>query len=255
MGNTAKFMLVGILVLVIVIAVIWDRQSDDLKQMAAFSQRDVRRPAGTGKLRPILSVTEPRVNGVLEGRPLTAQEKAAVQELRNVKEQFQQSQEPTVAASAPLPAQSADAVQRPESPSAPPVPKARYYTVQKYETLWDIAHKVYGSALSWKPLWEANKEICPDPKMLKPGQRIVLPELKKKAAVRRPATGGTAPARGGPQHYIVRKGDYLGKISQRFYGTWKEWRRILDANNLESAKSLREGMELVIPLDTGRRNR
>ena len=53
MGNTAKFMLVGVLAMVIVIAVIWDRASDDLTRTAAVGNgvgetADVPSPTLTG---------------------------------------------------------------------------------------------------------------------------------------------------------------------------------------------------------------
>lgn len=50
--------------------------------------------------------------------------------------------------------------------------------------------------------------------------------------------------------YVVRKGDTLQKISKRFYGTTKKWRKIYNANRNILAKGpdkVQIGMKLVIP--------
>lgn len=48
------------------------------------------------------------------------------------------------------------------------------YTVEKGDTLWDIAERHYGDGSRWKDILEANPEI-EDPKMIREGQEIVLP--------------------------------------------------------------------------------
>jgi len=56
-------------------------------------------------------------------------------------------------------------------------------------------------------------------------------------------------ATGGGQTYIVRPGDTLGKISQRFYGNTRDYMRIYEANRdrLRSPSSVEVGQELIIP--------
>ncbi len=56
-----------------------------------------------------------------------------------------------------------------------------------------------------------------------------------------PSSGGTT--------YVVRAGDTLGKISQRFYGNTRDYLRIYDANRdrLSSPSSIEVGQELIIP--------
>ena len=53
--------------------------------------------------------------------------------------------------------------------------------------------------------------------------------------------------------YTVQKGDTLSKISLKFYGTSKKWKKILDANRekLGQNQVLRAGMVVVIPDDNG----
>lgn len=51
------------------------------------------------------------------------------------------------------------------------------------------------------------------------------------------------------QMYTVERGDNLGKISAKFYGTSRKWRRIYEANrsSLRSPDRLYQGQRLVIP--------
>jgi len=50
--------------------------------------------------------------------------------------------------------------------------------------------------------------------------------------------------------YVVRKGDTLQKISRKFYGTTRKWRRLYEANRdvlTQGPDKLQVGMRLVIP--------
>jgi nucleoid-associated protein YgaU len=52
------------------------------------------------------------------------------------------------------------------------------------------------------------------------------------------------------QTYTVRKGDTLQKISQRFYGTTRQWRKIYEANRRTlkgNPEKIYPGMKLTIP--------
>lgn len=54
-----------------------------------------------------------------------------------------------------------------------------------------------------------------------------------------------------PRTYTVQKGDTLSHIAKLFFGDARKWRVILSANNLKSANTLRVGMVLTIPQQTG----
>jgi LysM repeat protein len=51
--------------------------------------------------------------------------------------------------------------------------------------------------------------------------------------------------------YVVEKGDTLQKISNKFFGTTKKWKKIYEANRniLKSPDKIRPGQRLVIPRD------
>jgi len=53
------------------------------------------------------------------------------------------------------------------------------------------------------------------------------------------------------ESYVVKKGDTLQKISEKFYGTTKKWKNIYDANRhvLKSPDRIRPGQKLIIPAE------
>ncbi len=75
-------------------------------------------------------------------------------------------------------------------------------------------------------------------------QPVSLPRFTERSEstgdFERPAGGRT---------YVVRRGDTLGKISQRFYGTTRNYMRIYEANrdSMSSPSDLEVGQQLIIP--------
>jgi len=49
------------------------------------------------------------------------------------------------------------------------------YTIQKGDTLWDIAEREYGGGHRWKHLYEFNKDRIKNPNKLRAGQKILIP--------------------------------------------------------------------------------
>lgn len=59
-------------------------------------------------------------------------------------------------------------------------PSGRVYLVQRGDSFYSIARKMLGDATRWKELLERNRKLVKnDPKRLRPGMRITLPEAKK----------------------------------------------------------------------------
>jgi nucleoid-associated protein YgaU len=71
------------------------------------------------------------------------------------------------------------------------------------------------------------------------------------AQQRAPAMTAGASVSGGQNQrtYIVKAGDTLSKISQQFYGSAEQYRKIFDANRgiLRDPNTIRPGQELAIP--------
>ena len=67
------------------------------------------------------------------------------------------------------------------APAAPPTPAPapaaeRYHEVVSGDTLGHIAQKYYGKASAYMKIFEANRDILDDPNLIKPGQRLRIPE-------------------------------------------------------------------------------
>ncbi len=58
---------------------------------------------------------------------------------------------------------------------ASPEPEAKLYTVQKGDSLSKIAKEVYGDAMKYPVIFEANKPMLTDPNLIYPGQVLRIP--------------------------------------------------------------------------------
>jgi len=50
------------------------------------------------------------------------------------------------------------------------------YTVQKGDTLSEIAKRYYGNAARWRVIYEANRDLIKDPDLIYPGQTFRIPD-------------------------------------------------------------------------------
>lgn len=160
--------------------------------------------------------------------------------------------EPRRGSSIQVPGASAPAVKAPPAAAAASAEVklpagTRSYRVRERDSLTKIARKEYGSEAHWR--WLAEVNGIKNPGQLKIGDLIQLPPRPAGAA---PASGAavpavaTPPAAAGTKH-LVKKGETIGEISQRYYGTSKEWKRILEANGIKRAEDLKAGQNLLIP--------
>lgn len=58
-------------------------------------------------------------------------------------------------------------------------PEARFYTVEKGDYLSKISKKMYGDAMKYNVIFEANKPMLTDPDKIYPGQVLRIPHLDK----------------------------------------------------------------------------
>ncbi|MFW5845933.1 MAG: LysM peptidoglycan-binding domain-containing protein [Planctomycetota bacterium] len=124
----------------------------------------------------------------------------------------------------------------------------RSYTVRKGDSFYIIAQRELGDATRWREIQDLNDM---DPYDLMAGQTIRLPERGSRAldgAIARAAADAEADdlPRGARLH-VVGKGEVLGAISQRYYGTARRWRDIAEANDISDPADLKAGQKLIIP--------
>jgi nucleoid-associated protein YgaU len=69
-------------------------------------------------------------------------------------------------------------VSKPAAAAPPPAPVAaeRLYEVVSGDTLSKIAQKYYGKASAYMKIFEANRDILSNPDLIKPGQKLRIPE-------------------------------------------------------------------------------
>jgi nucleoid-associated protein YgaU len=60
-----------------------------------------------------------------------------------------------------------------------PEPEATFYTVEKGDSLSKIAKAIYGDAMKYPMIFEANKPMLTDPNLIYPGQVLRIPAIKK----------------------------------------------------------------------------
>jgi nucleoid-associated protein YgaU len=56
-------------------------------------------------------------------------------------------------------------------------PEAKFYTVQRGDTLSKIAREQYGDASKYPTIFEANRPMLKDPDKIYPGQKLRIPPL------------------------------------------------------------------------------
>jgi LysM repeat protein len=61
------------------------------------------------------------------------------------------------------------------APAAAAPPPARTYTVEKGDTLSEIAKKFYGKASEYPKIFAANRDQLSDPDKIRPGQTLKIP--------------------------------------------------------------------------------
>ena len=146
----------------------------------------------------------------------------------------------------------------------PPVQKAIVHYVGKEETLSDISRKYYQTAGDWKAIYEANRSVIPNPNLLRPGVRLVIPPkpgTPSAAMAQQPVDSGTSirivaerpakPTTAAPatKSYTVQSGDTLSSIADKFTGSANNWQKIYAANkgSIKDPNRLSQGTVLQIP--------
>jgi nucleoid-associated protein YgaU len=100
------------------------------------------------------------------------------------------------------------------------------YKVEKGDTLWSIAEKLFKSGYNFIDIAEANS--LTNPNAIEVGQDLVIPQaaVKKITVEDNTAMTGTIES----DTYITVAGDYLWNIALKAYGDGFAWTKIYEAN-------------------------
>lgn len=114
------------------------------------------------------------------------------------------------------------------------------YSVLPGDNLWKIAVKFYGSGNYWMKIYNDNRTMIKNPGRIYTGQQLLIHLMEEKETETEEIEG---------EVYIIRSGDSLWKVAQRFYGDGKLWRKIYQANRdtVLNPGRLRAGQKLLIP--------
>lgn len=99
---------------------------------------------------------------------------------------------------------------------------ASHYTVQKGDSLWNIAKNNLGDGTKWQEIYQLNQNsIGQNPDLIYPGTDIQLPGASPEIA-----NGGTTTM----TNYTVKPGDNLWDISEEVLGKGSRWGELYQAN-------------------------
>lgn len=131
-------------------------------------------------------------------------------------------------------------------------PNLEMYEVKKGDTLFTIARSYLGKGSLWQRIVQANPGI--DPHKIHPGLRVKIPVENERLEDPSPLSQKERKLKEAQEnlegkYYVVKKGDTLCSISQRFYGTRSRWKDILEANKqrIADVRNIPEGLRIRLP--------
>ncbi len=133
--------------------------------------------------------------------------------------------------------------------------------VQPNDNYWRISQRVYGTARYFSSLALYNRQRIPDPKKLRPGMKVMIPEPKlleqkypeffkdKNAAPKQPE--GYFLSNDGSPAYRIGAQETLSEISQKHLGRASRWIQIYRMNQhiLKDPNKLKPGTVIALPDD------
>ncbi len=192
---------------------------------------------------------------------------------------FPSNDRPPAQPSPQVPAPKDDAYVPPMQPGFPTDPNnrgprsgdqqpARVYTVKTDESYWTISQKLYGSARYFQALAEHNRHRVGDPKRLRPGMKILVPEAnildrlyanlvpgaQQRGEDGEPLPEGLFFTNNGQPMYRVGKEDTLSDIALKHLGRTSRWVEIhnLNRDKLSTPDRIKPGTVLKMPADASR---
>lgn len=101
---------------------------------------------------------------------------------------------------------------------SPQSSKRQNYTVRPGDTLMKIAFAKYGDIFRWRDIYNSNRELLKDYNKIEIGSVLVLHGVQFVVIEKN----------GEP--YLIRRGDTLGKISHKIYGSRDQWKSLWHNN-------------------------
>lgn len=139
------------------------------------------------------------------------------------------------------------------------------HVVDSGDSFWSIAKEHYGAGRYFNALAAFNQARIPNPQVMRPGMKVMVPDAAVLQQRYPQLTGGTySPGQtsdrtgfyveGGQPMYRVAKGDTLSGIAHKHLGRASRWIQVYGMNQsqLTSASSLKIGMVLRLPNDASR---
>lgn len=129
------------------------------------------------------------------------------------------------------------------------------YTVQRGDSLTDIAARLLGDPARYVEIFDANRHVLDSPSLLRVGQVLTLPggaESPVASGTPAMATAGAPPDQGNSRRrdmMFVQSGDTLSQIAKRYTGDAGRWQEIWDVNRdrIPNPNRLSMGESLDLP--------
>lgn len=99
----------------------------------------------------------------------------------------------------------------------------------------------------WKLVRHGLVEYSIELLAVMPPPKVAPPVQEQTGGIGSGAQTNGAKSQGSSKEYIVKPGDTLWAIAQRYLGSGPRWREIAEANNIVDPRKLRVGQRLVIP--------
>ena len=133
-------------------------------------------------------------------------------------------------------------------------PRKRYYVIRDGESFWTVTKKLYGAGKYYADVVKANPDV--NPERIRAGQVIAIPAIDG-AKLREELLASPEelePRSRRPRVYlardvrhVIRSGETLGDIAQKYYKSAIKWPHILIANPSLDPKRLRAKKEITVP--------
>jgi hypothetical protein len=121
-------------------------------------------------------------------------------------------------------------------PEPEPEPEPFVHVVQPGESLRMLAQRFLGNEMRWREIFNANRDKISKPDLIRPGMTLLIPLGEQPLPVPRLT-------------HVVREGENLRMLAQRFLGDEMRWPEIFNANRdkISNPDLIHVGVELEIP--------